>query len=487
MPVICCKPNRSKNKNMAIGNHNHNDANTLFLTAQSRDKIGDRFHIAFAFIWAAMITLGTAPFAIMSLILAVYAILRIWATAPTYPGLIKTPVFIILTAALIWSGLSLLWSSNITQGLDEFKIFRLQIPVLLGLWPVLNRSKHLLLAVCLSASLAAIAQILQRCGLHFGWYDIYVPNRYPGFLHPSNTTIIQVITGILALGWLFTSSKALQTRSHKNDLVLNTIGLTAILLLSITGIILAGSRAAWLVTAISWPVAAGTSIWKLQSANKKVNRSNKKLASAVITFLVICGITFPFFVNDIKTRIQNTQNDFQALRDTDNYKSDVGGRIYQFPVAWQIFKAHPLAGVGLGAYQNAGEQIIYNKNINENSSKTESEKSYKSQHPVYEHPHSALMYTLSTTGIPGILIYLLFWIILFRQSLISNHSINTSSPAIFNTSTSQILCNTLPIAVLALFLLFTLDSHNLSAPGTSLLMIITATTIPTRFSTIINN
>lgn len=428
--------------------------------ARVRDRIGDRVHTGMAALWGASIILGTFPAALMTAIGAAYAILRVWATNPTYALLFKRWLFKLLVLLLLFNGLSLFWSADQAQGLDELKIFRLHIPFLLAAWPILHQRGRLWLTagVCLSAVIAAGAQIAQASGLEFGWYDPGVPNRYPGLVHPSSTGIVQMTAACIAIAWLCHGR-------HRWDRI---AGL-AVLIACIAGLVLAGSRASWIAAALAWPlslVLCGRQ--HVESSVKNPGRRN--VVMSVLAVLVgVTAIVVYIKRDTFLQRVDDAGGEIRSAWVEGNYQSDTGARIFQARLSWELFLRRPLIGCGLGSYHEQAVQIARQIPVAESSPaevETESEADFaqqgRSERPVLDHPHSAVLYVAVTTGAVGLGLWLAFWLTLFGTSI-----------AVARRAGVEVYCIVLPAIVIGLAVSYTFDCQNLSAPGTSVLLFIT--------------
>ena len=108
--------------------------------ARQRDPIGDRLQIAFAALYLLTLALaGTSAKDIAWASLAGCTLARLPFIWRCYTVLLRDRLVWLLAAWAAWRLMSLLWSSNPAQGLDECAAARVLLTPLL-MWPVLDRA-----------------------------------------------------------------------------------------------------------------------------------------------------------------------------------------------------------------------------------------------------------------------------------------------------------------------------------------------------------
>ncbi|MBL1217171.1 MAG: O-antigen ligase family protein [Planctomycetes bacterium] len=420
--------------------------------ARVRDRIGDQVHVYLAGLWGVSIILGTFPAAFMTAAGAAYAILRVWATNPTYGQLFRSWLFRLLFLILLFSTLSLFWSVDVPQGLDELNIFRLHIPFLLAAWPILHKRGRLWLTagVCLSAVIAAGAQVAQASGLEFGWYDPGVPNRYPGFVHPSSTTVVQMVVGCFGIVWL----------CHGRSWRARIAGLV-VLAACVTGLILAGSRASWIAAAVAWPLTL------LSSAAVPIisGTAGRRAIASIGGVLLVPAISIMIVViakrDSVLQRFDAARTEISAAWVDGDYRSDTGARLFQIRLSWDLFRHRPMIGHGLGSYRQTAVEVARSIPVSPPDEDKTDGTLRQNPRPVLEHPHSAVLYTAVTTGVVGLGLWFAFWLRLFLRSV-----------TCMRVPAGQSYYIALPAIVVGLAVSYLLDCQNLSAPGTSILMFV---------------
>ncbi|MDP7004915.1 MAG: hypothetical protein QF718_01720, partial [Phycisphaerales bacterium] len=102
-----------------------------------RDPIGDKIHTIFACLFMFCLPLATAPASTSMAMLFGYSLLRLPTTWRTLTPLVKSSVYWTFLAWVIYSTVSIAWSSDKTMGWDHASsmwLMAMPIPVLL--WPV---------------------------------------------------------------------------------------------------------------------------------------------------------------------------------------------------------------------------------------------------------------------------------------------------------------------------------------------------------------
>lgn len=428
-------------------------ASRAFARARTRDPRGDCVHLLMAIAFVGLIGFGTAPLAVMSVIIAVYALLRLWATAGTYGTLITSVLFPLLLVSLGLHSVSLLWSTNIVQGVDELGIFRLQIPLLLVLWPIIDRWYILVWALLAGAAAVGLSQILHRLGVDFiaemAW-DRATPGRYPGFLHPASTSILHATAIALAVG-LFVLGRP------KSRIVA-----AAVLALCATGLLLAGSRSLWVAAAAGVAVTAGTVAWSRPRGQPPPARTRGRygLVAALVVTVGVAGAAIWLVGPLVVDRVEAAIADVRRAVESGDYRSHGGARLRQLQLSWELLQQHPISGVGVGAYALEARRLADAATLErlgrspesviggppdptslrppEGAGATEprvgdappgaaypipveaprpgstaelagSTLPRNLRDPVLEHPHSALAYSAAVLGVPGLLVYLAIW------------------------------------------------------------------------------
>jgi len=134
--------------------------------AAQHDPIGHRLHVYFGLLWCFSLGLPTSAVEIGSIPLIVYFLLRtpnIWRTW----GSFAVQTLTILTAAwILWQAMTLLWTPDLHQGLKELSANR-WVWAMLMLWPILERRRWLIAALCVGFLAGNLSQVGHELGRRF--------------------------------------------------------------------------------------------------------------------------------------------------------------------------------------------------------------------------------------------------------------------------------------------------------------------------------
>ena len=415
------------------------DALGMMLRARWRDPLGDKAHVALIAAMFFMLPLGTAPLSFMSAIAVGYSLLRLWATAPAVGYLIRLPIVWVFAALLAWTLLSLTWSPDRAQGWDEAAILRYQIPLLIALWPVIDRWRVFVWALACGAAVAALIQVGQwtmgeSWPMFFWWHNERIPGRFPGLVHPNSTAFVAV-----ASIWLLVMLRPTAGRWR--------LAAGALIVAAMTGLALTGSRGGW-IAALCGAAAA------LPLMGRALRAATWRRRSAVLVALLAVAVGGVVLGPQIAGRVRSAITDLSAAIEQEDYSGDVAARWRQIEFSGDMISHHPLTGVGAGGYLVTARQYVA-----AHAAKERSQPGVRQTTGLLDHPHSALLYYVAVLGLPGLLVYLCLWVMLAREMFLRPvHD-----------------CRSAWAPVLAAFLAgFALDSHNLSDPGMILLTLIIA-------------
>lgn len=433
-----------------------------------RDPIGQRVHEVFAWLTIAVMPLGTTPLAIMTAILTVYAVLRAWATIDTCRLWWREPFVWLLATWLAWMALSLAWSQSRSQGLDELAAMRLHLPMLFALWPVVRRSHLWFTALGIGVAMTSCVQLLQRFapGLVPGelwWHAEQISGRYPGLLHPSQTSLLAAFVIFTALGSVCATN---QTRVQR---VLGVCFITA----GSLSLFLTASRAAMLAAALTLPIAAlSIALHRRRSRNKASTSSQHRDNRFTISLWILLAMAMIVAIIMARPAADRFDQAWQGVRQAivhEDYTNDVAARWRQAQISFALASQHPFTGVGAGDYHSAATAWL------DQQTNPESETNTNQRAGLLPHPHSSLLYALAVLGLPGLICFLAIWCTLAWRAAQRIHF------DVEHSSETERYDPVLLPAVLMLFIAFVLDAHILSSPGVLLMTMLIAHMMRLRF------
>lgn len=295
----------------------------------ARDGIGDRVHL-----WLACLGLFllSGPMTVTELAFAplgVFFFVRVFNTAPVWIHAAAQPAVLCAAALAGWLGVTLLWTPDVAQGLDEIGRLRwfLLTPLI---YPAIEHRQRLVLALALGLMAATVAQLLSGFpGLHPP-FPLRHPGRVSGWWQPVVAGSIQCgAVGLFLPGALAGAGRA------------RVVGVTG-LALSLVGLLATGTRGAWLAAVLFLLVAVPC---VLRRADRPVRRRALVFAAGAAVALVGAGIVFRA---GVLLRVEQARTELAAAIGGD-LDSPTGARIAVMIESLEAGGSHLLGGLGAGA------------------------------------------------------------------------------------------------------------------------------------------
>jgi O-antigen ligase len=347
--------------------------------ARMRDPLGHQVHTGLAVLFMFALPLSTAPKDFAFGALLIWAIIRLPHTWRSYRAIITTPVLAAMLAWTMWHFITLLWSTDIRQGLDEIGAQRMFLLPLM-LWPVLDRLPWLVAAALCGVAAQNVAQLLQ-------WLDVLnvrpqeAEGRFGGLIHPIKTGAWCTA----AICWH--TAAVFQGRGMWRALSI------AGLLIAAAGLLATESRGAWL-SAIVLPLMViyiGLR-W----------REDRAVAAALAGgAAVVFATLWPFVHEPLTNRVNEAVEQVHSAREDGVYWNSVGLRLAMHTWAWSIFLQHPVAGAGAGSFRKSLNELA---DFQAASKRAGSAKFRR--YMLRSHPHSMYLYLMASTGVVGVTIML---------------------------------------------------------------------------------
>ena len=225
-------------------------------------------------------------------------------------------------------------------------------------------------ALAVSSILSCMFAFVQRAGgLDFWFVHIAAEHRV------SSTLYIMTFAGILAQLIVFFAASAFMRGMSRSERVL-VVGAVACQILAL---MFTMTRGAWLALAV------GLIALVLMLRNRKV-----LIAS---TALLAVLVAFSFLYSTDQNRTLSITALFEQSPDR-----NVGTRLALWDTAWELFKSHPLLGVGMGDYSTEADRML--SGVDGIRTTVDS--------------HNIPLHILATRGLLGFLPFVFFWITVFR-------------------------------------------------------------------------
>lgn len=350
-------------------------AEAAFGRMHRRDAIGDRIHLALAclglFLVAGPVTVTELAFAP----LLVFFVIRVKNTGPVWIHGFGQPAVLAALALAGWLGITLLWSPDRAQGLDEIVRLRwfLLVPLM---YPVIERRGTLVLVLALGLIAAGAAQLLSGLDALRPPFAVRHPGRVSGWWQP-------VVAGSMQVGAIGLFLPAALVGAGRARWV-GGVGLAV----ALAGLLASGTRGAWLAGGVLVVVGA---VLVLRGAGR---RDRLVGAGVLVGGLLAAGAVGLANRDGIALRLDQARAELAAAASGD-LQSNTGGRLGVMRAAAGAGLAEPW-GVGAGGIKAAAAER------------------YGPDHAaVMDHAHCTPLHLWGVGGVPAVaLAGLLYWTII---------------------------------------------------------------------------
>lgn len=256
-------------------------------------------------------------------------------------------------------------------------------PVLLIIWCVLDLRSWVIVALLAGGTLGLVAQVAHLIDVKSGGMlelpIARMPGRISGWWDPvSGGTLLVGLLGV----WLAPVFWARSRRAR----VLGVLGASA----TLAGVLMTGTRGAWIASAMLVPCAAGVAMWRV--------RPLKRVLVPVMAIVVAGGIglswAWALGGDGLRERVKSAAGEVRMVFESRNYDSDTGMRLAMWEWALAAWRSEPILGVGAGGYPSwvrsrTPEQAAALGAPAETAGR------------VHAHAHSWLLHVLATLGSVG--------------------------------------------------------------------------------------
>lgn len=341
----------------------------IFRDRQRLDRWLESCHVFWACVWliGASGPISVVEFAGIPLgicfFLRVIVARRLWLAPWTFP------VVGLLALWAAWQGLSLLWSPNPRQGLDEMGAMRFLWSVWM-LYPIIHRRRTLIAAYGAGFLLGNAAQIVHYLAPDAIWHR--QPDRFSGWWEP-------VAGGVILCSALGIHLPAAFMGRWRNRLRgAGGAGATAL------GILLTGTRGAWLAGMALAGLTGAVALWQYR------RRAIGPAAAGLAVLILAAGATWFIAGASIQARFDRAITEVRAAIEHKDFSSDTGARLLMNWWAIKAFKQHPIIGVGAGGYRDWVLQNLDTTGIDPKN--------------IHDQAHSSPLQIAATGGVVGLAI-----------------------------------------------------------------------------------
>lgn len=350
-------------------------AGAAFDRMHRQDSIGDRIHLALAclglFLVAGPVTVTELAFAP----LLVFFFIRVKNTGPLWIHGFGQPAVLAALGLAGWLGVTLLWSPDRAQGLDE--IVRLRWFLLAGLlYPVIERRGTLVLALALGLIASGLAQLLSGLEALRPPFPFRHPGRVSGWWQP-------VVAGSMQVGavGLFLPAALVGVGRAR---WIGGVGLAV----ALAGLLASGTRGAWLAGGVLVVVGAALVL-------RRAGRRDRLVAVGVLAGgLLAAGAVGLANRDGIALRLDQARAELAAAASGD-LDTNTGGRLGVMRAAAGAGLARPW-GLGAGGIKSGASER------------------YGPDHAaVLDHAHCTPLHLWGVGGVPAVVLAgLLYWTII---------------------------------------------------------------------------
>ena len=346
---------------------------------RTEDPVGYRLHLWAASIGLAMLTLPTSVMEFALLPVAIVSLIRAPRLVHAWGALLLQPHMLAIGVWLLVGGVSYAWAPDRSAWLDEFGVARFALLPLL-IWPVLADRNVLLRALLLGLLIGVGVQATHLAGVRFGIEAIdwgRKPGRVSGWWDP--VVGGSLLTGGLGLcvGWAITRRG------------LTRVGIGALVLITLAGITLTGTRGAWLA---SLGVLTIGGLWFVLAPSHADTNGRARwrglLLVGVGAAVLGAGVWLAAGARIADRARAGYDEVAQAIEDRD-FRSDTGMRLLLNAWAFEAFTQEPIAGVGAGGYRSWC------------ADHAEAEGLAPDRYTLHGHAHNAYLHALATRGLLG--------------------------------------------------------------------------------------
>ena len=362
-------------------------AQAAFDDLNRKDPLGQRIHLALAFLAIGSLAGSTSALEIGAAPLAVCCGIRLWIVRRVWGSFFTQPAVIAAIAAALWTIASVLWSSDRSSGLDEVASVR-WIWIAFALWPVIDRPRVLVAGVLCGFGVFHAGQVVQLVGIY--GFD-RAPERVTAWIGPAvaGSMLILPLGLYLGVAW----------RGTGRWRWLGLVGSA----LTLAGLAATGTRGAWLAAAA---LCALTLVLALAAIRPRT-RMIRALASVGVLAVVAAGAVWIGAGDAVATRVAQARGDLSRAIESGDYDSDTGARLLMYRWAFDAVRAHPVRGLGAGSFRGWSARRAAADGLD------------PPPHRLHDHAHSTFPHVAAVTGLVGLALAGGFTLALLRGGWLS--------------------------------------------------------------------
>lgn len=301
-------------------------------------------------------------------------------------------------ALFAWQACSIAWSHDRSAAIDQWGGMRF-ILIIVALFPILHYRALLSFAVALGFAVGVLVQVASVLGTYYNipsltWAPPTSDGRFGGWWTP--VIAGELLAGAFALH-LGAAAWVLAYGPRPRLLALPTLGAA----ISLAGLLISGTRAAWIVAAALIPLAFLVPLLVHLRNPGKRRLSLRWPLIALATLLVTITTVTLVFRGQLTSRLSDARNELSRAK-AGELDTNTGLRIAMAGWAWQAFTQAPLTGVGVGDFR---EWVLAQKTAaNPPPSPAQLRAIERFDLEGHGHAHNTPLQALATVGAPGFIL-----------------------------------------------------------------------------------
>lgn len=343
-------------------------------------------HFVGAIGWMVCVSGRTTYVEVGGVLLWLMTLVRLpWIWRAVVMGLAH-PLFLALVVWTIWRSITLFWSPDVRQGVDQIDKMRFvwNIPFLLPLAPVVGSLALGLVAGFFYYNLSQVSHSLSRAGVEWLPQWDRMPNRNSGWNEP--------VAGGTNLCAALGLHLAVVLKGKGPWLAFGAVGT----LITLAAILVTGTRGAWIAAAGLVFLACAAGVWRVRWTAKRA------VVAAVVSVVVLgAGVAVGWKV--AAPRAMEAREELRQVFVEKDFSSFTGARLLLMWWGVQAFADHPIGGTGEGGYKPWVEENLRKRGIDP-ADRTH----------TGPHPHNTLLQPLANTGIIGFGLYAVVLLMMAR-------------------------------------------------------------------------
>lgn len=380
---------------LATGNHERLAA--AFASQYRHDALGHMLHVGAGLMLCFFAGWPITWLEILAGPVYIYGLVRVLNTWRVWAVFWTRPLILCVVAWAAWQVLSLAWSPDPHEGLNDLGKLRFFVAAWL-LWPVMDRRAWLIGALAAGFVCGNASQLVDAFAARHGvsWLDWQRPaDRHSGWWDPA-------VAGSLLVGALgLHLPAAIMGRGRTRALAVAGACITG------AGLLATGTRGGWIAGAGLVAITGAVALIRAWRGGAGA-RSKRAVLVALGVVVIAAGVAWVFVGAGVARRVGEAREEIARAWSGGDYSTFTGQRIRMAKLAIAAMVEHPVRGVGAGGYSR------WTTERRRAAPEGETPESLARPAP---HAHNTLLHAGATSGIPGVLLSALVMLVAIRGAL----------------------------------------------------------------------